>query len=499
MTILATTNASQVSTLPGGWLLVPLEQLIAPVAHAITDGPFGSNLKSAHYTDTGPRVIRLQNIGDGVFKDEEAHIAPERYELLRKHAVSPGNIAMALLGEVLPRACIVPDWLGLAIVKADCVKIVLDESIVDSRFVCTALNSQQVRSRTSKLIKGIGRPRLNLRQARQITVPIAPRPEQVRIADRIDELFTDLSAGVAALERVRRKLKRYRSAVLHAAVTGKLHTSTTPTWASESNWRSLGEIISEIEQGWSPKCDREPATNSEQWAVMTTTAIQPMAFDGGENKKLPATLNPYADLELRVGDILITRAGPRKRAGIACLVRKTRQRLILCDKAYRFRCKADQATGEFIEMVLNARPITDSIERMKTGSSDSGLNLTQSRFRSLTVPIPPIDEQNEIVELVQEKLSQIDAMEAEVERGLARASRLRQAILKSSFSGKLVPQDPSDDPAAMLLDRIKAVRAQQHAASNGREKRTTIKKAVRKRAPAKASRAAKASAKRKQK
>jgi type I restriction enzyme S subunit len=71
--------------------------------NSITDGPFGSNLKTEHYTDSGPRVIRLQNIGDGVFVDAVAHISAEHFETLRKHEVFGGDLVIAALGETLPR------------------------------------------------------------------------------------------------------------------------------------------------------------------------------------------------------------------------------------------------------------------------------------------------------------------------------------------------------------------------------------------------------------
>lgn len=331
-------------------------------------------------------------------------------------------------------------------------------SAFHSKFLKYRLNAQDFVAFSDHTTTG-DRPRADFADLAHFPILLPPFAEQERIANRIDELLTDLSAGVAALERVNRKLKRYRSAVLHAAVTGRLTAEPTAEWTQERNWCSLGSLIVELQQGWSPKCERTPALDEAEWAVMTTTAIQNMAFNGNENKRLSSSLEPAPELEIREGDLLITRAGPRSRCGITCLVRKTRKRLILCDKAYRFRSNEELALSEYIEIALNARPITDEIGRMKTGSSDSGLNLTHSRFRALRLPLPPQDAQAAIIEAVSEKLSQIDVMEAEVDRGLARAGRLRQAILKAAFEGKLVPQDPTDELAAVLLERIKAERA----------------------------------------
>lgn len=293
--------------------------------------------------------------------------------------------------------------------------------------------------------KGYSRHYQFLRNSR---FPIAPLPEQRRIVAKIEELFSDLDAGVAALERVRANLKRYRAAVLKAAVEGSPN--------SPPSWKPIGEVIYDLEQGWSPKCESVPATKEDEWAVMTTTAIQPLRFSSSENKRLPKSLAPRTDLEVRAGDMMITRAGPRSRAGVACLVRATRKRLILCDKAYRFQCDEKQMRGAFLEIALNADPVLRNLEKMKTGISDSGVNLTQPRFRELMVPVPTLAAQDRIVAEVDRRLSVADAAEQQVEHALQRAARLRQAILKRAFEGKLVPQDPTDEPATTLLERLKA-------------------------------------------
>ena len=90
-------DLADLPSLPAGWEWATVDQIAAPENRALTDGPFGSNLKTAHYTTSGPRVIRLQNIGDGVFADAEAHISHERFEALRKYEVKAGDIVFAAL------------------------------------------------------------------------------------------------------------------------------------------------------------------------------------------------------------------------------------------------------------------------------------------------------------------------------------------------------------------------------------------------------------------
>jgi len=81
-----------VSELPHGWAWVEVEDLAANEPSAFTDGPFGSNLKTSHYTEHGPRVIRLQNIGDGMFVDERAHISEEHFQRLRRHEARANDV-----------------------------------------------------------------------------------------------------------------------------------------------------------------------------------------------------------------------------------------------------------------------------------------------------------------------------------------------------------------------------------------------------------------------
>jgi type I restriction enzyme S subunit len=216
--------------------------------------------------------------------------------------------------------------------------------------------------------------------------------------------------------------------------------------------------VQSIGQGWSPRCERESVDSDADWAVIKTTAIQPLAFDGSHNKKLPSALTPREHLELEVGDLLITRAGPRSRVGITCLIRQVKKRLILCDKAYRIRCDESRIDKEFLELVLNAPHMVNEIDELKTGINDSGLNLTQGRFFTLMIPVPALGQQRRLVEQIHTKVQCIEDQELAIELSLKQSAAQRKNILKAAFTGQLVPQDPNDEPASVLLERIRAER-----------------------------------------
>jgi type I restriction enzyme, S subunit len=214
-------DKAEVASLPEGWAWATVDQLAAPEPNSITDGPFGSNLKTEHYTPAGPRVIRLQNIGDGIFVDEEAHISQEHFENLQKHRVFGGDLVIAALGENPPRSCQVPESLGLAIVKADCIRF-KPHADVAPKYANFALNSDPVRKRTKNIVHGVGRPRLNLSEIKSIVVPLPPLAEQARIVAEVERRLSVVEELEAVLSANLQRAKGLRQAVLQRAFEGEL-------------------------------------------------------------------------------------------------------------------------------------------------------------------------------------------------------------------------------------------------------------------------------------
>lgn len=208
--------------IPDHWAWSSLGQLAARVPNAITDGPFGSNLKTAHYTSSGPRVIRLQNIGDGKFVDAKAHISHDHFENLKKHSVLANDLLIAALGESLPRACVTPLQVGPAIVKADCIRMRTDSRFVIPEYLCVALNAEPTRKRTSKRIHGVGRPRLNLGEIKEIQVPIPSLPEQRAILEELDRRLSAVEVMESSIQTSLRRAERLRQSILERAFRGEL-------------------------------------------------------------------------------------------------------------------------------------------------------------------------------------------------------------------------------------------------------------------------------------
>lgn len=279
--------------------------------------------------------------------------------------------------------------------------------------------------------------------------PLPPAAEQRRIVAKLDALTARLARARAELDRVPVLAANLRSTAL-----AELYRAIV----EESGTSAIEHFVEELDQGWSPKCESHPAPD-DTWGVLKTTAIQRLAFRPQENKALPAGLAPRSRIEVRPGDVLVTRAGPRVRCGITCFVRETRNKLMLADKMYRIRSKPDRALPAYLALMLNAPQSLALIESMKTGISDSGLNLTQDKFLSIPIPNLAVEKQADVVDRLDAAFVRADRLEAEASRARALIDRLEAAILARAFRGELVPQDPADEPASVLLDRIRAQRA----------------------------------------
>jgi len=203
------------ATNPKGWPVKALGDL----ASKFSDGPFGSNLKSEHYTDSGVRVVRLQNIGIGEFIDDDAaYISDDHFATLKKHECRPGDVLVGTLGDPNLRACIQPTWLTVALNKADCVQIRPDTHVANAVFICGLLNQPSTERMAQNLMLGQTRVRVSMGRLRGLLVPVPPV-----------KLQREFESRIAAVEKLRAEQHSARTyvaalfaALQHGAFTGEL-------------------------------------------------------------------------------------------------------------------------------------------------------------------------------------------------------------------------------------------------------------------------------------
>ena len=171
---------------------------LGSVATRMSDGPFGSNLKTEHYAQEGIRVWRLQNIGVGFpIEKDRAHISEAHFARLKKHECLPGDVIIGTLGEPNLRAFIQPGTIPLALNKADCVQFRPNPGVCHAEFICWLLNMPGTLRLAQSQITGQTRARLSMGRLREVHVPVPPLDEQHRFAERV----IDLRSIIAQQER----------------------------------------------------------------------------------------------------------------------------------------------------------------------------------------------------------------------------------------------------------------------------------------------------------
>jgi type I restriction enzyme, S subunit len=353
-------------------------------------------------------------------------------------------------------------------------------------------------------------------------IPIAPSGEQGRIVRELDARLSEIDAAVATLKRVQANLKRYRASVLKAACEGRLVPTEAELARKESRTYETGEqllarILKERRAKWEanqlakmlaagkpPSNDdwrkkyKEPVAPDKTglpelpdgWAWGTVEQVSDLvqygssakctetgdipvlrmgnlssegSIDNTALKFLPRNHAEFPELLLRPGDLLFNRTNSAELVGKSAVYAGTpvpcsfasyliRVRTILgCDSRYLAACLNSSYGKAWVKAVVN----------QQVGQA----NVNGTKLQAFVFPLPPESEQTRIVQQTDQSFSTSQVVEHSVDDNLIRADRLRQAILKRAFEGKLVPQDPNDEPASVLLERIRAERL---ASRNGK-------------------------------
>lgn len=423
------------SPLPSGWRMVTLNDLQADEPRAITDGPFGSNLTSSHYTESGARVIRLQNIGEGRFVDAAAYVSMDHFKRLQAHEARAGDLVVASLGESVPRACLVPEALGPAIVKADCIRVRLNQA-VEPRWVLYAMQTPALRRWAADQLHGVGRPRLGLKIIRALPIPLPPFEEQRRIVDILEDHLSRLDASDGYLKAAARRCRALQKAILLSLIPE----------APPADWRWLSVAdAGQVDLGrqrhpdWHFGPEMRPylrVANVFENRIDTSDVME-MDFSG-----------VFDRYRLEVGDVLLNEGQSPHLLGRPAIYRGVPSDVAFTNSLLRFRANAD-VLPEWALLVFRRHMHSGRFARESRITTNIA-HLSSARFKSVEFPLPPLEQQRRIVALADERLAYVERVEADIAGASQRNSDLRRALLQAAFTGRLAGELPDGETVEEL-------------------------------------------------
>lgn len=490
---------------PPGWTLVLLGELCERPQ-------YGWTTSAASTGDV--KLLRTTDITKGAVLWGTVPFCKKEPKDIDRYALRAGDIVISRAGSIGASALIgeCPN----AVFASYLIRF-RSSSLIHARYLRCFLDSPNYWDAIARRSAGIALQNVNAKKLASIPVPLAPRGEQNRIVDELDKQLTRLDAAVAALRRVQANLKRYRASVLKAACEGRLvPTEAELARAEGRDYEPAVKLLARIRAArrarWEadqlakmqaartvPRDDKwkvkyqEPASANvselprlpEGWVWATIDGVGEVLLgrqrapqyqtgrftrpylrvanvledhiDYSDLKMMDFDEEDFAKYRLQTGDILLAEGQSPELVGRSAIYPGGLDGLCFQKTLLRFRPFRPGPSAKFVQNVFRAY-LRNGVFRRAASLTVNIAHLTLERIKLLPFPLPPVAEQERIVSDAERHLSVIDELEASVETSVRRAERLRQSILNHAFEGKLVPQDPSDEPASVLLERIRAER-----------------------------------------
>jgi len=339
-----------------------------------------------------------------------------------------------------------------------------------------------------------------------LDVPLAPLPEQKRIADKLDAVLARVDACRDRLERVPALLKRFRQSVLAAATSGRL----TEDWRAQVGWADAGSPTpAGGEERWASRA--QPNLRAAAAGIEPASESSPRTAAVGQDH---LTNNPYNWQDVALSSVCLSitdgdhQAPPQVESGIPFItISAINDGRLSLERASRFVSReyfyqlkderkpivgdvlfsvtgsicipalvTEQAEFTFQRHIAILKPNrgvvtskylyfmlgSDAIKKqgLEVATGTAQLTVPLKGLRNFSIALPPLEEQHEIVRRVETLFAFADRLEARLAAARNAADKLTPALLAKAFRGELVPQDPNDEPAAELLQRLAASRAE---------------------------------------
>ncbi len=356
---------------------------------------------------------------------------------------------------------------------------VLRASEIDPRWIFYTVRSTSFVERMGELVQGALYPAIRGKDIRGYEIPLAPLPEQKRIADKLDSVLARVDACRDRLDRLPALLKRFRQSILAAATSGQLTNEWRANFVSSLHEKfeisgntnlppSWGELpVKELCRVVSGCAFKSTEFVSSGVLAIKISNVQYGYFEEKNQEYLPTSyLTEYQKFVIKPGDLLLALTRPITNGQLkTCIYPNDQKPGLLNQRVCKIQCSG-AIDEHYFALYMQSSCF---LEQVSAGLSETlQPNLSPKDLELFVIKTPPLPEQTEIVRRVEILFAFADRLEARLATARRQVGQLTPALLAKAFRGELIPQDPADEPAAELLKRLAAQREAAPKAKRGR-------------------------------
>ena len=371
------------------------------------------------------RLIQLADVGPGEFRDKsDRHITVEKADELHCTFLRKGDILIARLGDPLCKACVFP-LDGLYITAVDVAILRIGSDVVNPKYLIYLLNSPWFKDQVKQYESGTTRKRISRKNLDRIEMIFPPLPEQERIVARIEELFSQLDAGVETLKKTKAQLSVYRQAAITEAFS--VENNTPNVCLSD-----IAQIIGGITKGRDLS-----GTETIELPYLRVANVQNGYLDLSEIKTIKLRVDEKERYLLKPGDVLYTEGGDRDKLGRGTVWRGEIKDCVHQNHVFKARVDQSKAIPEYVAFWSMSTPARNYFYQ-KGKQSVNLASINKTVLSALTMPLPALEKQREIINHIESRLSVCDSIEHMIDLALQQTEAMRQSILKDAFEGRLL-------------------------------------------------------------
>jgi type I restriction enzyme S subunit len=461
---------------PKNWITIQLETLAANTKYPIGDGDHGQ-IKPAVYTDKGIPYIRVSDMGWGRYKPNGlVHIPESVHKLNLKSELHPGDVLIAKTGATIGKCFIVPDSMPKANTTSSVGKVTINRELTSPEWILFYFLSREFKSQMWAVSEKTAQPGFNIYNLKEFLIPLAPLAEQKRIVAKLEKLLNKVEASQKRLAIIPVFLKRFRQSILAAACSGRL----TVDWREENQNVSNARDQIKEERFILSKAEDSLSELPKTWAWVSLGNYA-RCFRG------KFTPRPRNDPRYFHGKHPFIQIGnlPREGGYITSHIQTLNDEGLAVSRKFSKGTVVIAIVGATIGntgVLAYDMCVTDSLVGIETGEPEGNRyvefflrykkqDIRQSSYSSGGQPninleflnphplaLPPFPEQQEIVRRVDALFHLVDKIEARYQKAGEQTDKLTQSILAKAFRGELVPQKPNDEPAEILLERLRVTK-----------------------------------------